>query len=225
MDIKNSIHLLQHEVSASGGRLIAVSKTQPEETVRQAYNGGQRLFGENKVQEMTAKYEALPKDIAWHMIGHLQTNKVRYIVPFVTLIHSVDSQKLIDEIHKQGKKMDRIVPCLLQVHIAQEEAKFGFNEDELFSVLESPAIEGLDFINIQGLMGMASLTEDKEKIRSEFKRLKNLFDKIKLGKLPPNMAMNELSMGMSSDYKIALEEGSTLVRIGTAIFGERMPGH
>ena len=221
MDIKNNINFLQREVSAAGAQLIAVSKTQPVETIREAYDAGQRIFGENKAQEMTAKVEALPRDIAWHMIGHLQTNKVKFITPFVALIHSVDSQKLMDEINKQGKKVNRVIPCLLQVYIAQEESKFGFDEQELLSLLESPAIADLDSLSVQGLMGMASLTTDKEKIRNEFKNLKNLFEKIKLRKLPGNVAMTELSMGMSSDYKIALAEGSTLVRIGTAIFGDR----
>ena len=221
MDIKNNINLLQREVSAAGGRLIAVSKTQPAEIVQEAYDSGQRLFGENKTQEMPTKYEALPKDISWHMIGHLQSNKIKYIAQYVTLIHSVDSEKLIAEIHKQGKKINRKIPCLLQVFIAQEETKFGFDEAELFSILENPTIAGLDFICIQGLMGMATMTEDQEKIRSEFRRLKNIFEKIKVRKLSDNIMMNELSMGMSSDYKIALEEGSTLVRVGTAIFGQR----
>ena len=221
MDIKNNINFLQREVAAAGAQLIAVSKTQPVETIRDAYDAGLRIFGENKAQEMTAKFEVLPRDIAWHMIGHLQTNKVKFIAPFIALIHSVDSQKLMDEIHKQGKKINRVIPCLLQVHIAQEETKFGFDEQELRSILESPAIGDLDALSVRGLMGMASLTEDKEKIRNEFKNLKNLFEKIKLRKLPGNVAMTELSMGMSADYKIALAEGSTLVRIGTAIFGER----
>ena len=221
MDIKNNINFLQREVAAAGAQLIAVSKTQPVETIREAYDAGQRIFGENKAQEMTAKVETLPRDIAWHMIGHLQTNKVNSITPFITLVHSVDSQKLMDEINKQGKKINRVIHCLLQVHIAQEETKFGFDEQELLSILESPAIADLNALSVQGLMGMASLTADKEKIRNEFRNLKNLFEKIKSRKLPSNGAMTELSMGMSSDYKIALAEGSTLVRIGTAIFGER----
>jgi pyridoxal phosphate enzyme (YggS family) len=224
MDIKKNINFFNREVSAAGARLIAVGKTQPVEKLLEAYEAGQRIFGENKVQEMTTKYEALPRDIEWHMIGHLQTNKVKSIAPFVALIHSVDSLRLLDEINKQGKKINRVIPCLLQVHIAQEETKFGFDERELFSALEDPAIPGFDFIKIQGLMGMASLTEDQEKIRGEFRRLKNIFVTIQSRKRPANVDMVELSMGMTSDYKIALEEGSTLVRIGTAIFGERVVG-
>src|SRR6267142_3676809 len=214
MDIKNNINFFNREVTGPGGRLIAVGKTQPPEKLLEAYQAGQRIFGENKVQEMTAKYEVLPKDIEWHMIGHLQSNKVKSIAPFVALIHSVDSFRLLEEINKQAKKINRIVPCLLQVHIAQEETKFGFDEAELFAVLENPATQELAFIRIDGLMGMASLTEDKDKIRSEFRHLRTLFQTLQSRKLPPQVTMTELSMGMSSDYKIALEEGSTLVRIG-----------
>jgi len=221
MDIKNNINLFNREVTRLGGRLIAVGKTHPPEKLLEAYQAGQRIFGENKVQEMTGKYEVLPKDIAWHMIGHLQSNKVKFIAPFVALIHSVDSFRLMEEIHKQGKKIGRIVPCLLQAHIAQEETKFGFGENELYSVMESPMTSELGFLRIEGLMGMASLTEDKEKIRSEFRHLKTIFQTLSSRRRPANIMMTELSMGMSSDYKIALQEGSTLVRIGTAIFGER----
>ncbi len=225
MDIKKNINIFGKEVSAAGGRLIAVGKTQPVQKLQEAYDAGQRIFGENKVQEMTAKFGALPKDIAWHMIGHLQTNKVKFIAPFVALIHSVDSLKLLDEINKQGKKINRIIPCLLQVHIAQEETKFGFDEQELYSLLDDPALAGFAFIRIQGLMGMASLTGDQEKIRSEFRRLKNIFKTIQSQSQPANVKMEDLSMGMTSDYKIALEQGSTLVRIGTAIFGDRVSGN
>ncbi len=222
MDIKNNINLFNSEVTRLGGRLIAVGKTQPPEKLLEAYEAGQRIFGENKVQEMTVKYEVLPKDIAWHMIGHLQSNKVKYIAPFVALIHSVDSVRLMEEIHKQGKKIDRVVPCLLQVHIAQEETKFGFDDNELYSIMENQVTSERRFLRIDGLMGMASLTEDKEKIRREFRHLKSIFQTLQSRKLPANAKMTELSMGMSSDYRIALEEGSTLVRIGTAIFGERL---
>ena len=221
MDIKNNINFFNREVTSLGGRLIAVGKTQAPEKLLEAYHAGQRIFGENKVQEMTSKYEVLPKDIAWHMIGHLQSNKVKFIAPFVALIHSVDSFRLMEEIHKQAKKINRIVPCLLQVHIAQEETKFGFDEKELFSALENPGTPELRFIRIDGLMGIASLTANKEKIRDEFRHLKTIFQTVQSRKMPANVTMTELSMGMSSDYKIALEEGSTLVRIGTDIFGER----
>ncbi len=221
MDIKKNITFFQQEIAAKGARLIAVGKTHPAEKLLLAYNAGQRIFGENKVQEMTGKFEALPKDVAWHMIGHLQSNKVKYIAPFVALIHSVDSLKLLEEINKQGKKINRVIPCLLQVHIAKEETKFGFDEQELEGILELPQTATLDYVSIEGLMGMASLTDDLQIIRNEFRHLKSIFDSWRSRKLPANIHMTELSMGMSSDYQIALEEGSTLVRIGTAIFGTR----
>jgi pyridoxal phosphate enzyme (YggS family) len=190
------------------------------EKIQEAYAAQQRLFGENKAQELTGKYEALPKDIEWHMIGHLQSNKVKYIISFVHLIHAVDSLKLLLEIDKQAGKVNRTVNCLLQVYIAAEETKFGFSETELIEMLRSDQFKMLKNIQVIGLMGMATLTADQDQIRKEFKSLKALFDKIKLMKLP-SAEMKELSMGMSGDYKIAIEEGSTLVRIGTAIFGER----
>lgn len=221
MSIKDNINLFQRELQGFGCQLIAVSKTKPAELVLEAYEAGQRIFGENKAQEMTTKYDLLPKDIEWHMIGHLQTNKVKYIAPFVSLIHSVDSQRLLEEIHKQGKKINRVIPCLLQVYIAQEETKFGFDKTELTQLLKVEVMGQFEFVKILGLMGMASLTEDQEKIKSEFTSLKTLFDNLKKGRLPGNVEMKELSMGMSSDYKIALAEGSTFVRIGTAIFDER----
>jgi pyridoxal phosphate enzyme (YggS family) len=193
-----------------GCKLIAVSKTHPPQLVQEAYDAGQRVFGENKVQEMVSKYEVLPKDIQWHLIGHLQTNKVKYIAPWVGLIHSVDSQKLAEEIDKQGKKVGRVIPCLLQVFIAKEETKFGFDQQELFDFMKNQKLAN---IRIEGLMGMASLTDDTDQIKREFRRLHQLF--VDIGNI------KELSMGMSSDYKIAMEEGSTMVRIGTAIFGKR----
>jgi pyridoxal phosphate enzyme (YggS family) len=188
----------------------------------EAYQAGQRIFGENKVQELTAKYEVLPKDIEWHMIGHLQSNKVKYIAPFITLIHSVDSVKLLEEINKQAQKNNRTIQCLLQIHIAKEETKFGFDEQEVLDLVASALINNLRHIRVIGLMGMATLTEDFTLVRNEFKELKNVFEKIKSMPLPSNIVMRELSMGMSGDYSIAAEEGSTLVRIGTAIFGERI---
>jgi PLP dependent protein len=202
-------------------QLIAVSKTQPNEKIQEAYDNGQRIFGENKVQELTEKYETLPKDIQWHLIGHLQTNKVKYVAPFVALIHSVDSEKLLLEINKQGKKIGRSIPCLLQMHIAQEETKFGFDRAELLALLGSTSFTTLTHVHVLGLMGMASLTEDQNQIRVEFKSLRALFEELKKMPLPPFVQLNELSMGMSSDYRIAVDEGSTLVRVGTAIFGER----
>jgi PLP dependent protein len=219
MSIKNNIEKFTQTLP-KGCRLITVSKTQAVEKIAEAYEAGQRFFGENKVQELTAKYESLPKDIAWHMIGHLQSNKVKYIVPFVHLIHSVDSMKLLAEIDKQAKKINRIINCLLQVHIANEETKFGFSEIEVLDTIQSEQFRACQNIRVCGLMGMATLTHDQDQIRKEFKNLKTLFDTLKSFALP-NLNMEELSMGMSSDYKIAVEEGSTLIRIGTAIFGER----
>ena len=221
MTIKDNINLFQRELEGLGCRLIAVSKTKPKEMILEAYEAGQRIFGENKAQEMMAKHEALPKDIQWHMIGHLQSNKVKYIASFVSLIHSVDSQKLLEEINRQGKKANRVIPCLLQVYIAQEETKFGFDRSELTELIKSQTMETYEFVQVTGLMGMASLTHDQEKIRLEFLGLKKLFADLKASQLPQNVKMTELSMGMSSDYKIALQEGGTLIRIGTAIFGER----
>lgn len=221
MTIKSNIKDLLTELNNTKAKLIAVSKTQPIEKIREAYEAGHRIFGENKAQEMTAKYQSLPKDIEWHMIGHLQSNKVKYIAPFVALIHSVDSIKLLEEIDKQGKKAGRIIPCLLQVHIAREETKFGFDADEVVSLLSGSSLLELKNIEIKGLMGMATFTENEDLIRKEFRSLKILFSDLKEHKLPTNMRMEELSMGMSSDYKIAVQEGSTYVRIGTAIFGER----
>jgi len=218
MSVKNNINFFNDAFANSNCKLIAVSKTKPIALLQEAYSAGQRLFGENKVQEMEEKYLALPKDVEWHMIGHLQTNKVKYIAPFVSLIHSVDSIKLIEEINKQGRKINRVIPILLQVYIAQEETKFGFDEEDIRSFFDAHTYEAYPFCGIKGLMGMASLTKDDEKIRSEFKGLKTLFEFVK--KAHPHK-MIELSMGMSSDYQIAIEEGSTLVRIGTAIFGER----
>jgi len=221
MIVKNNIDALKTELAGKTCRLIAVSKTQPADKVQEAYDAGQRLFGENKAQEMLGKYEVLPKDIEWHMIGHLQTNKVKYLAPFVSLIHSVDSLKLLEEIDKQGRKNNRVIPCLLQVHIATEETKFGFDADEIKTLLQSNAFSGFQHIHIVGLMGMASLTEKTEQIRTEFRGLKNLFDHIGQTHSAGNITMKELSMGMSSDYKIAIEEGSTLIRVGTSIFGSR----
>jgi pyridoxal phosphate enzyme (YggS family) len=222
MNIKFNLSSIQSELSGTNAKLIAVSKTQPIEKIQEAYIAGQRLFGENKAQEMAAKFEKLPKDIEWHMIGHLQTNKVKYIAPFVALIHSVDSLKLLQEINKQASKCNRIIPCLLQVHIAKEETKFGFDESEVVSLINNNELESLTHIRITGLMGMATFTDNKDLIRGEFQTLKNIFDRIKKMKLSSNVEMKELSMGMSLDYKTALLEGSTLVRVGTAIFGERI---
>jgi pyridoxal phosphate enzyme (YggS family) len=197
--------------------LVAVSKTKPEEAILEAYEAGQRVFGENKVQEMTRKWQNLPKDIKWHMIGHVQRNKVKYMADFVSLIHGVDSLKLLKEIDKQAKKYQRTIPCLLQIHIAEEDSKFGFNENELNELLLSNEFKCLENIQIKGLMGMATFTTDKDQIRKEFKHLKELFDSTK--KIVAEMDV--ISMGMSGDYSIAIQEGSTMVRIGSSIFGAR----
>jgi len=203
-----------------GTRLIAVTKTKPEEMLMEAYQAGSKLFGENKVQEMATKYEALPKDIEWHMIGHLQTNKVKYIASFVSLIHSVDSLKLLKEINKEAIKNNRTINCLLQIFIAREETKFGLSEEEAAEILNSEELRSYKSVRIIGLMGMASNTDDETKIRTEFHGLKNLFESLKQYE-SGQIEMQELSMGMSSDYPIAVEEGSTLVRVGSAIFGSR----
>lgn len=197
--------------------LVAVSKTKPVSDLQLAYDAGQRVFGENKIQEMTQKWEALPKDIQWHMIGHVQRNKVKYMAQYVHLVHGVDSLKLLLEIDKQAKKHQRVISCLLQVHIAEEDTKFGFDEEELMKLTQDAAFQRLANIKITGLMGMATFTEDKEQIRREFKTLKWLFEKLKTA-LPQ---IDTLSMGMSGDYDIAVEEGSTMVRIGSSIFGAR----
>jgi pyridoxal phosphate enzyme (YggS family) len=202
-------------------QLIAVSKTKPNEDIIQAYQAGQRVFGENKVQEMADKYESLPKDIQWHLIGHLQTNKVKYIAPFVTLIHAVDSLKLLKEIDKEGKKNNRVIDCLLQFFIASEETKFGLSFEEATEILESKEFIEMENVRIVGLMGMASYVDDEEQIRDEFRTLYNYFQVIKSHHFKFNPDFKELSMGMSGDYAIAIEEGSTMVRIGSSIFGGR----
>ena len=220
MSIKNNLQFFLQNLPPDC-QLIAVSKTKPVEAIQEAYDAGQRVFGENKVQELVPKYEALPKDIQWHLIGHLQSNKVKYIAPFVHLIHSIDSFKLLEEVNKQAVKADRTIACLLQLHIAEEETKFGFSEDEVTDLLASAELQKLANIQIAGLMGMATFTEDLEQIRREFRGLRGLYERLKASSLPPNVMMRHLSMGMSSDYRIAIEEGSTMIRVGTAIFGDR----
>ncbi len=220
MNIKTNINYLRQNLPA-GCTLVAVSKTQPIDVIAEAYAVGQRVFGENKVQELVPKHEALPKDISWHMIGHLQSNKVKYIAPFVDCIQSVDSVKLLQEIDKQARKNNRTIRCLLQVFIASEETKFGFSEEEVRELIASGGLGELHNVSITGLMGMATFTDDEAKVRREFRKLKLFFEALKKENLPPNMQMTELSMGMSGDYPIAVEEGSTIVRVGTAIFGER----
>jgi hypothetical protein len=201
--------------------LVAVSKTKPNETILEMYNEGQRVFGENKVQEVAAKYEALPKDIEWHVIGHLQTNKVKYIAPFIRMIHSIDSLKLLKEVNKQAKRNDRTIDCLLQMHIAEEDTKFGLNSGEVKELLDSEAYEGFENIRIVGVMGMATFTDNTEQVRQEFKTLKYIFENLKLGYFQNNDTFSEVSMGMSGDFEIAIEEGSTMVRVGSLLFGSR----
>ncbi|MEM6895247.1 MAG: YggS family pyridoxal phosphate-dependent enzyme [Bacteroidota bacterium] len=200
-----------------GVTLVAVSKTKPNEALLEAYEAGQRVFGENKVQEMVQKWETLPKDIQWHMIGHVQRNKVKYMAPFVSLIHGVDSFRLLKEINKQAEKHDRVIDCLLQMHIAKEETKFGLDDAELEAVLMHPEFSSLQNVRIVGLMGMATFTENQDQIQSEFAYLKSQYDWI-AKQLPK---VDTLSMGMSGDYPIAIDEGSTMVRIGSSIFGSR----
>jgi PLP dependent protein len=200
--------------------LVAVSKTKPISDLMEAYDAGQRIFGENKIQEMAEKWEAMPKDIEWHMIGHVQTNKVKFMAPFVSLIHGVDSLKLLEEINKQAKKNNRIIDCLLQIYIAEEETKFGLNEEELNEILSSSTFQELKNIRIVGLMGMATFTDNQEQIKKEFTHLKSIYDHTNQ-LLTSNFQLLTLSMGMSGDYTLAIECGSTMVRIGSSIFGTR----
>lgn len=220
MDLQRFEQILQ-ELMPYGTQLIAVSKTKPAADVMKLYEAGQRHFGENKVQEMVGKYEELPKDIQWHLIGHLQTNKVKYIAPFVHLIHSVDSLKLLTEINKQAEKNHHTIDCLLQIYIANEDTKFGLSPIEAEQLLSSPEFEQLKNIRICGLMGMATNTENKAQIESEFASLRNVFEQLKQKFFSAQPYFKELSMGMSSDYALALKHGATMVRIGSILFGER----
>lgn len=201
--------------------LVAVSKTKPVADLMEAYNAGQRIFGENKVQEMTEKWEQMPKDIEWHMIGHVQTNKVKYMAPYVSLVHGVDSLKLLAEINRQAEKNQRVISCLLQMHIAEEDTKFGLNEAELEVLLESDEFRQMQNIKISGLMGMATFTSNESQIRKEFSYLKAIFDRLKDQTETPGFKPEILSMGMSGDYEIAIDCGSNMVRIGSSIFGSR----
>lgn len=219
--ISEKITQLKNELAAYNFTLVAVSKTKPVSLIQEAYDGGQRVFGENKVQEMVEKEAQLPKDIQWHMIGHVQRNKVKYMAPFVSLIHGVDSFKLLKEINKEAQKNNRVIPCLLQVHIAREETKFGFDDAEIKNLLKDPQLADLKNIQIIGLMGMATFTDQQEQIRQEFNGLKALFDELKTFSNPENVTLKELSMGMSGDYQLALECGSTMIRIGSNLFGAR----
>ena len=202
-------------------RLVAVSKLHPKEAIEAAYTAGQRIFGESKVQELEEKYASLPKDIEWHFIGHLQTNKVKYIAPYIAMIHAVDTYKLLAEIDRQAAKAGRTISCLLEIHIAQEESKYGFSLQECRDMLDEGSWKGLKNIRICGLMGMATYTDDTDQIRNEFKTLHDFFLELKQKHFQDTDSFKEISMGMSHDYQLAIEEGSTLVRIGSKIFGER----
>ncbi|MCK0157170.1 YggS family pyridoxal phosphate-dependent enzyme [Cellulophaga sp. F20128] len=219
MSITESLLKIKSEIPDTV-TLVAVSKTKPIADLKEAYTAGQRVFGENKVQEMTQKWEVLPKDIQWHMIGHVQRNKVKYMAEFVSLIHGVDSFKLLKEINKQAKIHNRTIDCLLQIHIAEEDTKFGLSENELLEIVSSEECATLENITIVGLMGMATFTSDEIQIKKEFAALKSIFDRLK-NKASKNIKINTLSMGMSGDYKVAIEKGSTMVRIGSSIFGTR----
>ncbi len=212
MSIASNLNQIKESIP-KGLTLVAVSKTKPKSDILEAYNAGQRIFGENKVQELANKYAELPKDIQWHMIGHLQSNKVKYIAPFVSLIHGVDSLKLLKEINKRAEQNNRVIDCLLQVHIASESTKFGFGTDEIENALI--AVEEFKNINIIGLMGMATFTNDEKQVNNEFALLSELFEKVKTS------SINTLSIGMSGDYKLAINNGSTMIRVGSAIFGHR----
>ena len=225
MSIKTTIEELQIELKPDHVKLVAISKTKPTEDIMAAYEAGQRIFGENMVQELVGKQEALPKDIEWHLVGHLQTNKVKYIAPFVAMIQSVDSLKLLKEINKYALKNDRTIDCLLQVYIADEDTKFGLDHAELIELLRNEEFAELKNIRIRGLMGIATNTDNEKRIKEEFYELKMLFDGVKVSFFRKEYTFDILSMGMSSDYKIAIEQGSNMVRLGSTIFGKRVIKH
>lgn len=225
MSIADNIRSLKNETDTIKVQLIAVSKTKSIEEIKEAYDAGQRLFGENMVQELVDKYENLPKDISWHLIGHLQSNKVKYIAPFISMIQSADSLKLLQEIDKQGQKHNRVIDCLVQVYIADEETKYGLGFDEVIELLRSEEFIVLKHIRIRGLMGIATNTDNEKQIKDEFYELKTFFDGIKQSYFRKDASFDTLSMGMSSDYKIAIEQGSNMVRLGGTIFGQRVIKH
>ena len=221
MSIQENIQHFKEKELSRGVKLVAVSKTKPTEAIMEAYEAGHKIFGENKVQELVDKRDQLPEDIEWHMIGHLQSNKVKYLAPFVNLIHGVDKAKLLKVINKEGSKNNRVLDVLLQFHIAREESKFGFNYQEARDMLESEEFRGYDFVRIRGVMGMATFTDDMDQVRAEFRQLAQIYRDLKGDLFHDDPGFKEISMGMSNDYKIALEEGATIVRIGSLIFGER----
>jgi len=220
MSVSDNLNKVKQHVP-SHVTLVAISKTHPVDQIMEAYNAGQRVFGENKVQEMVSKQEAMPKDIQWHLVGHLQSNKIKYIAPFVTLIHSVDSLKLLVAINKEAVKANRVIDCLLQVYIAEEETKFGLSVEELTELLESEEYKQLTHVRVCGVMGMATFTDNEDQIRKEFKSLKTIFTNLKNSYFPNTDSFRHISMGMSGDYAIAIEEGSTMIRVGSSIFGHR----
>lgn len=221
MSIEENIDKIKKEIGSQKVKLIVVSKTQSLETMEEVICTGHKIFGENQVQELVEKWEKLPKDLEWHMIGHLQSNKVKFIAPFIHLIHSVDSLKLLKEIHKQGKANNRILDCLLQVHIAEEETKFGFAHEELIEMLNGDEWKDLNYLRIRGLMAIATNTPNEKIIQEEFYEFRSFFEGVKLSYFRKNEEFNELSLGMSTDYKIAIQNGSTMIRIGSSIFGKR----
>lgn len=220
MSIAQNLEAVRRQLP-QGVRLVAVSKTHPVEVLMEAYNAGQRIFGENKVQEMRLKQQVMPADVQWHMIGHLQTNKVKQLVPFVSMIHSVDSQRLLETINSEACKHNRLIDCLLQVHIAQEDTKFGFADDELRDLLRTGLLTQMANVRVVGLMGMASVSDCEEQISAEFAHLRQLFDELKAQHFAADAHFCELSMGMSHDYPLAIAQGSTMVRVGSRIFGQR----
>ena len=222
MKISENLKALKNELP-NDVSLVAVSKTKPVEELMEAYNAGQRIFGENKIQEMESKWSEMPKDVAWHMIGHVQRNKVKFMAPFVELVHAVDSLKLLKEINKEAKKNDRIIKCLLQIKIAEEDSKFGMEKQDAQQLLASEDLQKLKNIKIMGLMGMATFTQDESQISGEFQNLKMIYDELKIqSRELLESEFSILSMGMSADYKLAIDSGSTMVRIGSAIFGDRL---
>lgn len=220
MSIEARFHEIRDRIP-DGVSLVAVTKTRTPDEIMELLRCGHRRLGESKVQELLSKYEALPSDIEWHLIGHLQSNKVKHIAPFISLIHSVDSLKLLKAINKEGKKNNRIIPCLLQLHIAQEESKYGFSPEEVRQVLEDPTYLAMEYVAVKGLMGMATFTTDHARIRKEFSELRHFFETLKSDVFAGDPAFCELSMGMSDDFEIGIAEGSTMVRVGSAIFGDR----
>lgn len=221
MNIRENLDKLYKEIPPSV-KVVAITKTVSEADILEVYNHGQKTLGENKAQELLTKYAALPRDIEWHFVGHLQTNKIKFIAPFVKLIHSVDSLHLLVEINKEAAALNRVIDCLLQFHIADEQTKFGLEIEEGFKLLSSPAFPALQNVNVKGVMGMATLTEDLKQVRREFRNLHNIFNDLKTSFFKNNKNFCELSMGMTSDFKLAVDEGSTMIRIGSLIFGERI---